>query len=387
MIWPSKKVIASFVGLPVVIALGGLALYARPVGVKTVTVDRDIQVRVFGLGTVEAQVIAKIGFQVGAALLELPVDHGDRVKKGDVLARLHDAEQVAKVAKAKAGVMSAEVAIRKAEANVEKAKAILTQKDQVNRRRQELAGRQTVSPQTAEEAQKDSDVAQADVAVAKAELDVTKAAVTDSRSQARFEEIILQHHVLRAPFDGLVIERLKEIGTVLKTGDPVITLVAPETVWILAHIDESRSGSIAVGQPSEVRLRSLPQSRFRGMVERIGIESDRVTEERRVWIKCLDCPPAFHLGEQAEVLITVASLPSTRLLPEGAVQGYDGHKGRVWTVENGRLAQREIAFAHRTEDARLAIADSVPADLAVIVELSSGLSLGRAARIIPGGRP
>ncbi len=92
---------------------------------------------------------------------------------------------------------------------------------------------------------------------------------------------------------------------------------------------------------------------FPARVVRIGIESDRVSEERRVYVKCEQCPVRFHLGEQAEVLITVATLPKARLVPETAVTGYDGTKGTVWTVENGRLKRRVVSFGHRTEDARL----------------------------------
>lgn len=383
----SSKSIFAVLAAAAAIATASFLLSSRSVPVRAAIDQKDIRVRVFGLGTVEAQVIAKLGFEVGAALTEVKVDHGDKVRKGDILARLHEAEQVAKVAKAKAGVQSARVATQKAEANLAKSRTISVQKDQVNRRRQELAGRQTVSAQTAEEAQKDADVAQADVAVATADLEVLRAALSDAEAQSRYEEIILDHHVLRAPFDGIVVDRMKEAGTVLKSGDPIITLVAPETVWVLAHVDESRSGAISTGQPAEVRLRSLPQKRFSGRVERIGIESDRVTEERRVWVKCVDCPEAFHLGEQAEVLISVASLSSARLVSEAAVQGFDGHKGRVWVVEQGRLGQREITFSHRTEDARLVVADTVPASFAIVADPVPGLAVGRSARIEAGGRP
>ena len=384
---PSRRMLLSGLALAAALGLGAYLATSRPVPVTTARLEQNVPVRVFGLGTVEAQIVSKIGFEVGAALVEIKVDHGDRVKKGDVLARLHDAEQAAKVAKARAGVMSAEVAIRKAQANIAKAEAILAQKSQVNRRRQELAGRQTVSIQTAEEAQKDEDVAKADLAVAGAELDVLKATLADAKAQASFEEIMLEHHRLEAPFDGMVVERLKESGTVVKAGDPVLTLVAPETVWVLAHIDEARAGPIAIGQKAEVRLRSLPQQRFQGEVVRIGIESDRVTEERRVWVRCTSCPAAFHLGEQAEVMIEVATLPAARLVPEAAVHGFDGAKGQVWTVENGRFVRRTVKFGHRTEDARLEVAAPLPDGIAVVADTAPGIASGRAARIIEGGGP
>ena len=63
-------------------------------------------------------------------------------------------------------------------------------------------------------------------------------------------------------------------------------------MWALAYVDESRAGAIKEGQPAEVRLRSLPQQVFPAKVVRIGLESDRVSEERRVYVKCDVCPSA-----------------------------------------------------------------------------------------------
>ena len=55
----------------------------RPISVQTASVEHDVPVRVFGLGTVEARVLSKIGFEVGATLVKLNADHGDRRGCGD----------------------------------------------------------------------------------------------------------------------------------------------------------------------------------------------------------------------------------------------------------------------------------------------------------------
>jgi HlyD family secretion protein len=88
------------------------------------------------------------------------------------------------------------------------------------------------------------------------------------------------------------------------------------------------------------------------------------------------------LGEQAEVLITVATLPKARLVPEAAVTGYDGTKGKVWSIEDGRLKRRIVSFAHRTEDSRLEIAESLPQGIEIVTQVDTSLSEGRAARAI-----
>ena len=366
-------------------AIAGYAIFTnRPISVRVARVEQNVPIRVFGLGTVEARVLSKVGFEVGAAIVELRADHGDLVKTGDMLARLHTAEQEAKVAKAQAGVLAAEVGIRRAEANVEKARAVLAQRQEANKRKQALVRGNVVSEQIAEEAQRDEDVAKAELSVALSEIEVARANLETAKAELEFESTLLAHHALTAPFDAMVIERHKEAGTVIKAGDPIFTLVAPDTVWGLAYIDESRAGPIAIGQPAEVRLRSLPRQVLEAKVVRIGIESDRVNEERRVYVKCDSCSAEFHLGEQAEILIRVATLDRALLVPEAAVAGYDGTKGTVWTVENGRLQRRSVTFGYRTEDGRLEITGGLPAGAEVVSELGTGLREGRRASAIAG---
>jgi HlyD family secretion protein len=354
----------------------------RPIDVSVAPVAENVPVRVFGLGTVEARVLSRIGFEVGAAITELNADHGDVVTKGQVLARLHATQQEAKVARARAAVLSAEVAVKKADANTAKARAILAQRLEVNRRRQELVARQATSAQAAEEAQRDEDVAKAELRVAESDIEVAKAQITDARAQLAYEKALFEQHTLLAPFDALVVDRQKELGAVIKAGDPIFTLVAVGSIWALAYIDESRAGAIKEDQPAEVRLRSLPNQVFQARVVRVGIESDRVSEERRVYVKCEQCPVRFHLGEQVEVLITVATLSKARLVPEAAVTGFDGARGKVWSVENGRLKHRLVSFGYRTEDSRLEIRDGLPQDADVVTLVNPSLQEGRRARAV-----
>jgi len=364
-----------------------LFMFVRPLPVEVVRPAENVQIQVFGLGTVEARILSKIGFEVGAALVEINADHGDRVRESDVLARLHSAEQEARVAKAKAGMVNAEAAVKMVEAAVGKARAVLAQKKQTNKRKQALVARQTVSVETAEEAQMEQDVAAAELAVAISDVDVAKAALEDARAQFEVEKVLLDHHVLRAPYDAIVVQRHKELGSVLSPGEALFTLVAPETVWALAYVDEARAGDLRVGQSAEIRLRSLPRQMFEGHVTRIGIESDRVSEERRVYIACDSCPENFHLGEQAEIFITTGVLDKALLVPETAIEHFDGTIGTVWVVEGGELRRRIVALGHRTLDSRLEITDGLPEDAHVISTIRPGLREGRAAKVLEDTRP
>ena len=367
--------------------LGYAALNNRPVEIQAARSERNVAVQVFGLGTVEAQVVSSVGFEVGAALVELTADHGDRVAKGALLARLHPAEQEARQARAQAGLDVAEANLGRAQAAAGKSRVVMDQKAEIERRQRALAKQNVVSVEQAEEAEKDLKVALADQALAEADLAVARAAVEAARADFAYEATLLEHHRLVAPFDAVVVTRHNELGTVVKAGDPVFTLADPGSVWILAHVDESRAGAIALGQPAQLRLRSLPGQSFKGRVVRISIESDRVSEERRVWVKCDDCPPDFHLGEQAEVLFEVAVLPEALLVAATAVTGYDGGNGKVWAVADGRLRQIEVRFGHQMLDGRLQVTSGVPDGTSLVAEPVSGLREGRTATISEDAAP
>jgi HlyD family secretion protein len=155
--------------------------------------------------------------------------------------------------------------------------------------------------------------------------------------------------------------------------------------WGLAHVDEARAGFLSEGQHVDARLRSRPQDEFTGSVARIGLESDRATEERRVFIKGDNPPPRIYLGEQAEFWITVAQLKEALLVPEAAVSEYDGRQGTVWTVEDGQLRRRQVTFRHRTEDARLEIVEGLPDQAQVVVRIGQGVREGRSVRVSEAG--
>ena len=370
--------------LIVVAASGGFWWYStqRPLAVPVAAVVQDVPVTVFGLGAIEARVLSRVGFEVPGTLVEVTADHGDRVAAGAVLARLNSASQETRVARADAAVLSAAAAVARAEAQRERAEAQLTQRLATARRRRELATRGVGSQEAAELADTEVTTAQADVALNRADAAVARAAQAEARANLQAERTTLVKHTLAAPFDAVVIAREREPGAALNPGEAVFTLVAPNSLWALAYVDEGRAGDLALGQPAIVTLRSRPGAPLMAEVVRIGLEADRVTEERRVYVRCRNCPTDPVIGEQAEVVIETGRLPSARLVPETAVHGFDGVSGTVWTIEDGRLAQRRVRFAARLADARLAITDGLPAEVPVVTVVGPGFAPGRAAQAV-----
>jgi HlyD family secretion protein len=374
-----RKSLKIAAGAAIALVVGAAAIAfveLRPLTVAVLNAQTDVPVTVFGLGTVEARVLSRIGFKIAGTITDLRADHGDVVTTGQVLATIDSTEQETRVAKSRALLASAQAAVEVAQANVKKAETVHALRGQVNRRRQSLLERQSASQEAAEDAQAIEAVAAAELLVARSDVEAARAKRDDARAQHETDKVLLAQHELKAPFDAVVVSRAKELGSVLAAGETLFTLVAPETVWILAYVDEARAGDIVVGQPAEVRLRSLPQRQFQGHVVRIGIESDRVNEERRIYVGCDTCPKAFVLGEQAEVFITKARLDRAILVPEALIDGFDGSGGTIWVIENGQLARRRLAFGHRTLDGRVELRDA-PAGIKVPAVVTAGFRQGR----------
>jgi len=268
------------------------------------------EARVYGLGTVEARILSRLGFDVAGTLSLVAVDQGDRVTRGQALASLTQSDQLARVAQAEAALVQARAGIGLAHAKLERARTLAEQRGSVNSRRQALVKRGTVSAEAAEDAEASAQVAVADVAVAKAELEAAKGAQAAAEAALALEKALLGKLTLNAPFDGLIIERTREVGSAVTAGASVLGLADPGTVWVTAFVDEALAGKVGIGQKAEITLRSQPGKSFSGRVARIDLENDRVSEERKVQVAFDAIPSPFTLGEQAEVLIVpVAGRP------------------------------------------------------------------------------
>jgi HlyD family secretion protein len=182
-----------------------------------------------------------------------------------------------------------------------------------------------------------------------------------------------------------VIARLKEPGSVANAGEPVFTLIEPQSIWVKANVDEALAGGLQVGQTAYVRLRSESDRLVETEVIRIDQESDRVTEERRVHVRCKACGPQHQLrflGEQAEVEIVKRTIAHGLFVPLRLIDGYDGRSGTLWVIENGRLGKRRMEFGERLLDGRVEVRTELPAGVALVVDDRTDLREGRAARPI-----
>jgi HlyD family secretion protein len=372
------------------LAAGGVFYWrnAGEIAVRVAAVERDVEVRVFGIGTVEAQVLSKVGFQVGGRMASLHADQGDLVKAGALLARLDDAAQRARLNKSEAAKRQAAANLLKVQAQLKRVEATYQQKKNVNLRRQTLVVRGSVSQEAAEDAQTSEELARSDVAIVEADAAVATVLQDDAAAQHRYDGVVVSQHALHAPFDARVIVRHKELGSIVTAGEPAFTLIAPDSIWVRAHVDQAMAGGLAIGQAAFVRLRSEADRVVETEVVRIDQENDRVTEERRIYVRCRNCGSQHQLrflGEQAEVEIVKRTIPAGLFVPLRLVEGYDGRSGVVWVIENGRLAQRRLQLGDRLLDGRVHVLSDLPADVSIVIDGRSGKRVGRAARAAAAG--
>ena len=370
----------------VLLAAGASLLYwrvASEIAVRVAVPQTNIEVRVFGIGSVEAQVLSRVGFQVSGKVASVHADQGDVVAAGTLLAKLDDDAQRAKLLKSEAAKRQAAANLVKVQTQRDRADAVYQQKKSVNLRRQTLAGRGAVSQEAAEDAQAAESIALSDLKVSEADAAIAAVLKDDAAAQVQLDAVVLAQHDLKAPFEARVIARLKEPGGVANTGEPVFTLIEPKSIWVKANVDESVAGGLKVGQTAYVRLRSESEHLVEAEVVRIDQESDRVTEERRIYVRCKACNPLHQirfLGEQAEVEIVKSVIARGLFVPLRLIEGYDGRSGTLWLVENGRLDKRRLLLGDRLLDGRVEVKSEIPEGAALVVDHRTDLRKGRAAR-------
>ena len=369
---------ASLFFIPLLLAATAVLIgwkFLKPIQVAALAPEKNIRVQVYGLGTLEVHTLSKIGFKISGILVKLNADHGDRVKKGDILAQLDTAEQESRVAKAAASVERAKAAVLVARAGRDRARVTFTHREKLLQRRLPMVQTGAVSIEDADEKRNAVDVSRAEVALAEGELASAEAALKDAEAQLEIERVLLVEHFLSAPYEAQVVARHKELGSIQNANEPLFTLMDPRTLWAKVHVDEALAGGLRVGQKAEVRLRSVPWRSYRGVVTRIDLESDRVSEERRVYLAFEEPLDQVHLGEQTEALITVGTLEEAYLLPQTDIHSPSDSSGLVWVLEDGRLRQRKVALGQRLLDGRYPVATG------------SFLPTQQAVKAPPGAKP
>lgn len=240
----------------------------------------------------------ELAFTAGGRVAEVLVQEGDRVAKGQVLARLdterlrlalaqaeaQTAAQRATAAKLRAGSRPEEV--RQAEAQRDAAKAAVTDAEQVYKRQLDLVARNFVSRQQADSARNALDAAQerlkaADATYQLARLGPRREDVAAAEAGLAAQEAaarVLGHDIaegeLRAPEAGVIENRILEPGDLASTQKPVFTLALTDPAWVRVYLPEVALGRIPVGARATVTTDSHPGKRYAGWVGHVAATAE-----------------------------------------------------------------------------------------------------------------
>ncbi len=328
-----------------VLVAGGVALKMTlfaPIKVTVVTVEkRDLTEQVYGNGTVEAKVVVGVSSKITGRIVELYADQGDRVKRGQLLAKLENDDFRHQEQQAEAGLSRSAATLRVEQANLQKARSNLVLAEKNAGRFKDLYAENLVSTLEAEQYDTACQVAREEVARSEAAVEAIKMEQQVGRAGVGFARSKVADTVIYAPQDGIIITRDLEKGATVSPGTPIFTLADPRTVWVKANVDESLLKGVAVGKKAMITLRSSQGEPFPGQVARVGRQSDRVTEELEVDV-AFDVPlENFRLGEQSDVYIIAGMKKAVPSLPSAAIVTKEKKRG-VWLVKSGRLTFREV---------------------------------------------
>ncbi|MFC5302579.1 efflux RND transporter periplasmic adaptor subunit [Azospira restricta] len=339
-----------------------------PVEVAVTRVEaRPLVPGLFGIGTVEARQVFKIGPTYAGRVRRVDVNVGDRVKAGQTLGEMEPIDLDARVHALDAAIGRAEAALGEAAAREAQAAAQL-------RRYEQLFAARMVSEELLVTKRNELKVAAAALAAARGEV---------ARSRAERAASVAQRANLRlvAPVDGLVVQRGADPGTTVVAGQSVVELIEPGQLWVNVRFDQAGTGGLASGQPARIVLRSRDAG-IDGRVARVEPRADPVTEEilaKVSFTETLRQAPA--LGELAEVSVELPALPSAPMVGNAAIR-QDGRRQGVWKIVDGRLVFAPVSLGRADLDGRVQVLAGLAAGDVVVTHSARTLTADARIRIV-----
>jgi RND family efflux transporter MFP subunit len=284
-------------------------------------------------GYVVARRKAVVSAKIQGRLAELKVEEGSRVREGEVIARLEDADYLAQV-------QQREAAVQRAEADLEEFRRQL-------RLTEKLAAEQVLAEDQREAAASRVKIAEAGLAQAKAEL-----------AWARAQ---LQNTQISAPFTGVVVRKMAEVGESVAPIPPgvnistasgaIVALADLATLEVEADVAEANVARLSASQPAEVTVEAFPDRQYKAVLRQVIPTADRTKATVQVKVTILDKDEDLKPEMSAKVTFleksqpaAAAAEPSPRRItvPQPAVVTRDG-KPIVFEIrEGGRVRAQSV---------------------------------------------
>ncbi len=337
--------------VPVILLLGVLyafrarqALSAPEVETVTAAVSRDVEASagrpiLTASGYVVARRKAVVSAKIQGRLSDLRVEEGSVVREGQVIARLESTDYEAQVQRARAAVQRAEA-------------------DLAENQRQLLL---------AEKLTKDNVVSVDQRDAAASRVRIAEAALEQARADAAFAEAQLQNTFIRAPFSGVVVKKMAEVGesvapippgvNISTSSGAIVALADLATLEVEADVAESNVAKVQNGQPAEVTVEAIPDRRYKAVLRQVIPTADRTKATVQVKVTILDKDKDLKPEMSAKVTFlepekkSEARAPGTPVItvPKAAIATRDG-KSVVFQVREGKVRARPVATGAERQD-------------------------------------
>lgn len=284
-------------------------------------------------GTLQARRAATMRAEVQGAVMEMVVEQGQQVKKGQLLARIEDTSLQDQLIAARSAVRVARNGLRVARAEEE--------------RNRKLAGAGVITRRDLERAELSRHQAQAQLSEAQARLALARQQVGRTR--------------IRAPFAGVVSERHASAGDIVQPGTPLYTLIDPTSLRLEASVPAAQLSSLQPGVGVDFNVAGYGDRSFEGRIEQINPAVDPGTGQVRIYVTLPNTEQALLTGLSAEG--RVAAL--RRQVPAVPVSAVDvrADPPTALRVKDGRVERVPVTLGMTDELERL-------------VELRSGVQQG-----------
>jgi RND family efflux transporter MFP subunit len=327
-------------------------------------------------GYVVPQTRADVASKATGRLERLEVEEGSRVTRGQIIARIENQDVVANLHQAEANVAVAQTRLKRAEAELRVARLALN-------RARALAARKFISPdlvdaEIAREAKAAAEVgsAQAEIAAAEAAYDGAKVAV--------------EYTLIRAPFDGVILEKHADLGDILApfsstalSKGSVVSMADLDTLKVEADVSESSLAKVSLGQPCEIQLDALPDTRFSGVVDQIVPTVDRTKATVMVKVRFVEKDSRVLPDMSAKVAFLSRALSPEERRPVTAVLASalapEAGREAVFTVADGRARLTPVKTRGRLGDF-VVIGEGVKTGDAIVTRPPPGLADGARVR-------
>lgn len=289
----------------------------------------------------------RISSELSGRLHSVPVEEGDRVYKGQVLAQIENDDYIARVAAAEATLSQRQAELlrtvngarsqerRASEASMQAAKAVLENARREADRRRNLAERDMISRDEAERYERAYQVAQAEYERASQEFSLVdadardedrhraEAAVATAKAQLAEARAYLDKTYIRSPLDGVVLRKFRHPGESVSTqfDSPIVTLADDSSLRVRLDVDETDVAHLRIGQSSYVTAEAYGTRKFTGHIIRVGRilgrknvrtdePSERVDTKILETLMQLDPGQMLPLGLRVDAYVQVPASPA-----------------------------------------------------------------------------